>query len=107
MISNPLKAIAAVVALILTSCGDDPELVARSEQQKAEIAKLRGEIALLEEKLRSLPPDVSLQLEQAKKTEAGQQEEIQRLEGEIADLQVKKRELGKEFDVYRAKYQTR
>lgn len=106
MIKHPVTIAVLLGALALASCGDPPELVARSEQQKAEIAKLRGEIALLEEKLRSLPADVSTQLDQAKKKEAAQKEEIEQLETEIADLQARKRELGKEFDVYRAKYQT-
>ena len=91
--------------LFLPSCGDDPELVARKEKQKTEIANLRGEIALLEEKLRDMPEDVSVQLEEAKKKEIEQKEEIERLESEIKDLQKQKRRLGSEFDTYRAKYQ--
>lgn len=103
--THPYLSAALFCGLLLTSCGDDPELVARKEQQQAEIAKLRGEIALLDEKLRNMPADVSGELEKAKEIEESQKAEIARLEGEIADLQTKKRELGKEFDVYRAKYQ--
>lgn len=103
---NSLPAAGALCALLLSSCGDDPELVARKEQQKTEIASLRGEIALLEEKLRDLPEDVSDQLDSARKKEASQNAEIARLEEEIKNLQKRKRELGKEFDVYRARYQT-
>ena len=105
---HPKPRNAALLCLIalLASCGDDPELVARREQQKTEIAKLRGEITLLEEQLKNMPEDVSAQLEEAKAKETEQKAEIARLEEEIKDLQTKKRELSKEFDLYRARYQT-
>jgi chromosome segregation ATPase len=98
---------ACAIALASTSCGDPPELVAKREQQKAEIAKLEGEIALIDEKLRTLPPDVTEELEKAKKEETQQTEEIARLEAEISDLEARKRSLDKEFLTYRVRYATK
>ena len=90
---------------LLTSCGDDPKLVAVREQQKAEISRLRGELALIEEKLRNMPQDLSSELEAAR-TKAGQQKtEITQLESEIAQLEAKKVSLEEEFKSYRQKYQ--
>lgn len=94
-------------ALLLSSCGDDPLLVEKHEKQKAEITRLAGELALIEEKLKNMPPDVSEDLEKAKALSVKQTAEVARLEGEISELEDRKRSLQKEFDLYRAKYQTK
>jgi peptidoglycan hydrolase CwlO-like protein len=99
--------LAAIATAVLVSCGDDPELVAKREKQKAEINRLNGELALVQEKLKNLPPDVSADLEKAKKQSEEQTAEIAGLEKEIAELQGRKRALQTEFDEYRAKYQTK
>lgn len=104
---SPRILLAAASAAILASCGDDPELVAKREKQKAEITKLNGELALVQEKLKNLPPDVSADLEKAKKQSEQQSAEIATLEKEIAELQGRKRALQTEFDEYRVKYQTK
>lgn len=100
-----LYVLTSALALCCASCGDDPKLVAKREQQKAEISRLKGELALLEEKLKNLPPDVSEDLAKAKKESEVQTAEIASLETEVAALDARKRELQSEFDSYRAKYQ--
>ena len=96
--------IPVVFALFATSCKEDPQLVAKREQQKTEIVRLTGELALLEEKLKSLPEDVSPQLAKAEDLLKEQTEELTKLEAETAELEAKRSALQKEFDAYRAKY---
>lgn len=97
--------IALIAALACGSCGDAPELVAKREKQKAEIARLKGELAIIEEKLKNMPPDVSEELEAARKNVEQQTTQIQGLETEIKELLARKRALQAEFDSYRSKYQ--
>lgn len=80
-------------------------LVAKREKQKAEISRLNGELALIEEKLKNMPPDVSEELDAARKKTEEQSAEISILEKEISGLDARKRALQSEFDSYRAKYQ--
>ena len=94
-------------AVLLSSCGEDPQLVEKHEKQKAEITRLSGEIALIGEKLKNMPPDVTEDLEKAKELAVKQEADVARLEGEISELEDRKRSLQKEFDLYRAKYQTK
>lgn len=100
-----LNCIVVVVSLACWSCGDPPELVAKRERQKAEISRLQGELEIMEEKLKNMPPDVSEELEKAREKADGQTAEINLLEAEIKELQARKRTLQGEFDSYRAKYQ--
>lgn len=97
--------IAVLTALACWSCGENSELVAKREKQRAEIARLKGELALVEEKLKHMPSDVSAELEEARKKEKEQTAEISSLETEIAELQARKRALQAEYDSYRANYQ--
>lgn len=92
------------VAMLCGSCGDDPELVEKRDRQEAEITRLKGELAVMEEQLGKMPPDVSLELEKAGKQEREQLAEIARLDAEVAGVTAKKRALQAEFDSYRAKY---
>lgn len=96
--------LSVLIAFASISCGDDPELVEKREQQKAEISRLRGELALIEEKLKNLPPDVSAELPEAKRLVTTQTAEIAALETEIATLETRKKSLQSEFDAYQAKY---
>lgn len=98
--------VAMLIALCCTSCSD-PALVEKREKQKAEIARLRGELALVTEKLKNLPPDVSVQLAEAKKLSEKQTGEVTALETEIASLETKKKSLQSEFDAYKIKYQAK
>jgi peptidoglycan hydrolase CwlO-like protein len=105
----PLRAclLACSITLVCPSCGDDPKLVEKHEKQKAEITRLKGELALIEEKLKNLPPDVSEELEGAKMQAEKQTAEIASLETELTELEARKRALQSEFDSYRSKYQVK
>lgn len=96
-----------LVALTCASCSDDPKLVAKREQQKAEIARLKGELALIDEMLKSLPPDVTAELAEAKQLSEKQSADVAALEAEVASLESRKRALQGEFDAYQAKYQVK
>ncbi len=93
--------------LSVPSCGDDPKLVEKREKQKAEIIRLKGELSLIEEKLKNLPADVSTQLTEAKSLSEKQSAEIVELENQVAVLESRKRSLQSEFDAYRIKYQVK
>jgi septal ring factor EnvC (AmiA/AmiB activator) len=95
----------ALVAMLCCSCGDDPKMVEKRNQQQAEITRLKGEIALIEEKLKSMPPDVGEDLEAARKRTTEQTATLADMEKEIAGLEARKRAIQTEFDSYRAKYQ--
>ena len=99
--------LAFLAVLCFVSCTEDRQLVAKREKQKAEIIQLKGELALIEEKLKSLPPDVSKELTEAKKQFAKQSAEVEGLESEIAGLEAAKRSLETEFEAYQRKYQTK
>jgi chromosome segregation ATPase len=94
-------------SLVFTSCGDDPKLVEKKEKQKAEIIRLKGELAFIEEKLKSLPADVTTDLAEARKLSEKQTAEVAELEKEVAGLEARKRSLQSEFDSYKAKYQVK
>lgn len=98
---------AILLILLCASCGEDPKLVAKHEKQKAEIVRLKGELALIDEKLASLPPDVTVELAEAKKSFEQQSTEVARLESEVETLESRKRALEKEFEDYQAKYQVK
>ena len=99
--------LAVLLAFSSASCSDDPKLVEKREKQKAEISRLKGELALIDEKLKNLPPDVSEQLAEAQKVSEKQTAEVAALETEVADLEAKKRSLQGEFEDYQAKYQVK
>ncbi len=105
--SIPPALLAAVALSLCPSCSDDPELVEKREAQKSEIVRLKGELALIEEKLKNLPPDVSDELPAAKATAEKQAAEIVALEAEVDALENRKREIQAEFDTYRIKYQVK
>jgi septal ring factor EnvC (AmiA/AmiB activator) len=94
-----------LAVLCCASCGDDPKLVEKRDQQRAEIARLKGEIALIEEKLKNMPPDVTAELDATRKRAEEQTTEVAKLESEVAELEARKRAMQAEFDSYRAKYQ--
>lgn len=96
-----------LVAMLCCSCGDDPKMVEKRDRQQAEITRLKGELALIEEKLKTMPPDVSEELEAARKRTADQTTTLADLEKEIAGLEARKRAIQTEFDSYRAKYQVK
>lgn len=99
--------LAVLLAITCTSCGDDPQLVEKREKQKSEITRLKGELALIDEKLKNLPPDVSSELTEAKQLSVKQTAEVESLETEVAALEAKKRSLESEYEAYQAKYQVK
>jgi predicted nucleic acid-binding Zn-ribbon protein len=96
-------AMLVAVAASISSC-ESPELARKRDQQLLEIARLKGELALVEEKLKALPPDRSESLAKAEAESVAQNVELKKLESEIADLELKKASLEKEFDAYKSKY---
>jgi transposase len=99
--------LAVLVTLFCASCTDDPKLVEKREQQKAEISRLKGELALIDEQIKSQPPDVSAELAETKQLAEKQSAEVAALETEVAALDAKKRALQKEFEAYQAKYRVK
>lgn len=95
----------SVGALVVTvsSC-DSPELARKRDKQVLEITRLKNELALTEEKLKSVPTDRSAELLEIEATAKVQQEEISKLEAEISDLEAKKKAVEKELDDYKSKY---
>lgn len=91
-------------SLLMVSC-EDPKLVAKRDQQKIEIARLKGELALVEERLKNLPPDVSGDLAAARSLSAQRKTEVASLEKTVSELESKKRLIEKDFEEYRTKYQ--
>jgi predicted nucleic acid-binding Zn-ribbon protein len=96
--------LALLLAVTCSSCSDDPKLVEKREKQKAEITRLKGELALITEKLKNLPPDVTDELADARALAEKQSIEVSGLETEVAGLEAKKRSLQSDFDAYQLKY---
>lgn len=101
---RPLLPLALITPLLLLSCGDDPELVKKRSQQEAEIANLKGDIALMKERLKNLPPDKSEELAASQKNTALLEAKRQKLAAEVAELQNKRDQIKMEYDAYRRKY---
>jgi len=95
-------------SLILSSCGgEDPKLVKRHGEQQVEIARLTGELALLQERLKNLPPDQSKELSKTVAESAKLEVERTRLEGEVVVLESEHKELLEQFEDYKRKYAIR
>jgi chromosome segregation ATPase len=97
----------AVTLAALSGCGDDPEQVRKVREQRVEITRLSGELALLEEKLGNLPADKSGDLAVAKKQADDQAAEILKLEAEIVNLDAQRKALEDELASYKRKYPVR
>lgn len=91
-------------SFFLISCGDDPELVKKRQEQKLEIARLEGELTILNDQLKSMPPDRSAELAEMKKKVDAQTQELARLEEEIIQLEKSKSELEDKFEQYKKNY---
>ncbi|NJM38990.1 MAG: hypothetical protein HC845_14635 [Akkermansiaceae bacterium] len=99
--------IVAILSLVFTSCGEDKTMVEKREKQKVEIARLTGELAIIDEKIKAMPADVSAEIEEARKVAEKQAAEAAGLEREIAKLEERKAALQSEYDTYKAKYQVK
>lgn len=100
-------ALAAITACILVSCKDDPELIAKREQQRAEINKLEGELSLLGEKLKNAPTDRRQELIQTQTKAQQLEKQVAELEGDIATLETRKKTLEDELRDYQREYPLR
>lgn len=100
-----LRCVAALaICVALSSCGDDPELVRKREEQKAEISKLNGELSILQEKMEQIPPDRSAKIEELKQQTEENRTQIAALESEIEALEKEKADVEKQHQAYRRKY---
>ncbi len=92
----------AFAGSLLPSCHkDDPVLLRKNQEQKAEIKRLESELAVLEEKLKNAPPDHGEDLAAARKEAENQASEIANLEKEVSGLQERKKVLESELNRYR------
>lgn len=90
--------------LALCSCKEDPELVRKREEQQTEIKRLQGELEVIQEKLKDIPPDKTKELVIAQGEAEAQTDEIARLEKEVATLEAKKKDVEGQFSEYKKKY---
>jgi predicted RNase H-like nuclease (RuvC/YqgF family) len=100
------KAMVMVLLLLLSACGENPKLVEKRDRQKMEIERLGSELALIDDKISKLPPDVTAELSKARKIAEEQVAQISRLEAELSESLERARILQENFDAYRAKYKT-
>lgn len=99
---------APVMAVALcVGCGEDPELVRKSEQQKAEIRRLERELGLLQEKIARAPKDRSAELVEVRAEIGREEERIAELETGVRELEVRRKEIEKEFEEYKREYPIR
>ncbi len=99
-------AAALLAAIALPSC-ESPELTQKRDAQLLEITRLKGELVLMEEKVKNLPEDRSIELRQVTQEADAKSEELAKLEEEVAALEAKKAALEKEFEDYKRKYAIR
>lgn len=102
-----LPFLTSAALLSIASCGENSELVKKHGEQQAEIARLRGEIALIEERLKSLPPDRSAELESALEASRRLEAEHTILAAEVSELEARRDSLKRDYEEYRAKYAVR
>ncbi len=89
-------------AFFCVSCKEDPKIVEQRAKQKVEIARLNGDLAEVELGIRNLPPDLSSDLEKARRIAEEKTVEVMKLETEVSGLSARKRLLQAEFDTWRA-----
>jgi septal ring factor EnvC (AmiA/AmiB activator) len=98
---------AAALCMFVISCNEDPELVRKHGEQEAEIAKLEGEITLMEERIKYLPPDQSSELAAAEQETRKLEAEQKQLADEVARLEEERDALKQQYEEYRRKYAVR
>lgn len=105
--NTPRTIIPIVAALLISSCGEDSELVKQHGEQEAELAKLRGELALVQERIKHVPTDQSAELKEAQEKRAKLEAELKALDTEIASLEEDKNKLEQEYEAYQRRYVVR
>lgn len=110
----PLKPIAGaagllsiIAPLLLSGCGEDPELVRKREEQRARIKELEGELEVLRERIDNAPPDRSGELAELKAEHAAETEKIAELEREISEFTSRKNQLERELADYKSQHPLR
>ena len=108
MTSRSIHLLASCILLVsLSSCKDDPILVKKREEQRAEISRLEIEVSALEAQLKDIPPDRSKELADSKAEAETQRAEIQKLEMQAAELEARKKELEAKLAEQRLKFPAR
>ena len=85
----------------------DEKTVNKIQKQKAEIIRLKDEIAVIEDEIKNFPPDIGVKLAESKKTNKRQAEEVARLEESIIELKRREIDLQNQYEIYCAKYKVR
>ncbi len=96
-----------LAALLLSSCQDDPELVRKIQEQKAEIAQLELEIGELQAQLTDSPGDQSGDLEELRGAIEAETRRITGLKESILSLEARRNALREEYEAYKKKYPLR
>ncbi len=97
-------AAALALCVALNSCGDDPKLVRKRDEQRAEISKLQGELSILRERMEQVPPDRSAKIEELKQQAEENRKQIAELEADVEALGKEKADIEKQHQAYRRKY---
>ncbi len=98
---------AITIPFLSVSCNEDPELVKKHGEQQAEIARLSGELALLQERLKNVPPDESKELKNTRAEAEKLEEQRKLLSDEVAALEAEQKDLLEKFEDYKRKYSIR
>lgn len=92
------------ITILSISCGDDPELIKKRNEQKIEISRLESELIIMNEQLKGIPADRSAQLDELKKELEAQAQHLNNLEQEVIQLEKDKRDALKKYQDYKKKY---
>lgn len=92
------------ICVALNSCSDNPELVRKRDEQRAEISKLNGELSVLQERMEQIQPDRSAKIEELKQKAEENRNQITALEAEVEALGKEKADVEKQHQTYRRKY---
>jgi uncharacterized protein YlxW (UPF0749 family) len=104
MIKIPTILLTLTTTLLFCSCNEDPELVKKNEQQQADIARLTGEVTLLQAHLDALPADKSAELLKVTKEAEKLHQDHQLLTDEVTELEAEKKQLQDQYEAYQRKY---
>lgn len=104
LLQRAMRISLALFLALSVSCGEDPELVKKRQEQKLEIARLEGELLILNEQLKGMPADRSAELAEMKKKLDAQALQLEQLEQEIIKLEKDKRDAEQRFDDFKKKY---
>ena len=96
--------LAILMSFVCTSCGDDPNLAKKREMQKAEISRLKADLAVIDEMHKNLPPDVTKDLAEVKQLAATQSAEVTGLKSELAEMEARKKSVKSELETFQTKF---